>query len=64
MAYFLAGAVILQDPPMGTKIFWMTRPISGGMLIRAKLVAIFIFLVLVPALWSGFPGGWRADSGG
>jgi hypothetical protein len=50
MAYLLAGAAILQDPPVGTKIFWMTRPISGGMLIRAKLAAIFIFLVLVPAL--------------
>jgi hypothetical protein len=50
MAYLLAGAVILQDPPVGTRIFWMTRPISGGMLIRAKLVAILIFLVLVPAV--------------
>jgi len=49
-AYLLAGAAILQDPPVGTRIFWMTRPISGGMLIRAKLVGIFVFLVLVPAL--------------
>jgi hypothetical protein len=59
-AYLLTGVLILQDPPSGTKIFWATRPISGGMLLRAKLVEILLFLVIVPAVvW--LP--WRIASG-
>jgi hypothetical protein len=49
-AYILTAAAILQDAPVGTRMFWATRPISGGMLLRAKLISLLIFLVVTPAL--------------
>jgi hypothetical protein len=60
LAYLLSAAVILQDSPVGTKMFWATRPISGGALLGSKVLTLFLFLVVPPALvW--LP--WRIHSG-
>ncbi len=50
VAFVLAGFLVLQDPPTGTATFWSTRPISGGRLLRAKLLAAFLLLVLAPVI--------------
>jgi len=50
--FVLTGAVVGQDPLVGTKAFWKTKPISGWELLAAKalfvglLITIPLFLVL------------------
>lgn len=60
IAYIGTAALALEDPLVGSSAGWMTRPISGSMLWRAKLLgASLLFLVLplglhVPWwLWGG-----------
>jgi hypothetical protein len=54
LGYLLVALLVHGDPAIGTKAFWLTRPISGGRLFIAKgagLVAIFgvvPFLISLP----------------
>lgn len=48
--FVLAAAFVLEDPLVGTQMFWATRPISGGRLLAAKAGGIFVALVLWPVV--------------
>jgi hypothetical protein len=59
----LAGALVHEDRVVGSTSFWLTRPMAGGRLLRAKLLAALLLLVVAPALagvplwwWAGFSG--------
>lgn len=47
-AFFLSAAIVLEDSLVGTRVFWVTRPISGGRLLAAKSLAILLAVVLWP----------------
>jgi hypothetical protein len=48
--YVLVAAIIQEDPLVGSRAFWMTRPISGLQLLAAKLLVLLLIVVLLPAL--------------
>jgi hypothetical protein len=50
ITFVLTAAVIQQDLLVGTTSFWMTRPISGGRLLRAKLITLCLVFLLLPVL--------------
>ncbi len=52
VTYLLIGMMVLEDPVAGEKMFWVTRPISGGRLLVAKIVAaVLLFGVLPIIIW-------------
>lgn len=64
MGYLLAGALVLEEPIVGTTGFWKTRPIPPMRLLLAKAIALALLFVLAPAialapawLWCGFSAG-------
>ena len=64
VSFVLAAALIQEDLLVGTSAFWVTRPISGARLLRAKLLGLSLIFGLLPLLitlpwwlWCGF--GWR-----
>ena len=64
VSFVLAAALIQEDLLVGTKAFWRTRPISGGRLLRAKVLllgSIFLMLPLLLTLpwWLGCGYGLR-----
>ena len=50
ISFVLTAAVIQQDLLVGTTAFWMTRPISGGRLLRAKLITLGLVFGVMPVL--------------
>ncbi|HTC21722.1 MAG TPA: hypothetical protein VK859_12785, partial [bacterium] len=46
----MTGIARGEESPSSTTAFWMTRPISPGMVLKAKALFFGIFLVLVPLL--------------
>jgi hypothetical protein len=50
MSILLVGLVIHLDPLLGTRAYWMTRPVRPLALLGAKVAFLFFFLVLFPAL--------------
>jgi hypothetical protein len=50
VASFLVASLIYEDPPAGKDPFWLTRPLSGGQLLAAKLAVAGAVLVLWPVL--------------
>ncbi len=57
----LTAALALEDPLVGSQLFWVTRPISGGRLLAAKLLGAMLFFIIWPVvvsvpwwLWCGF----------
>ncbi len=50
LSFLLVAALIQEDLMVGTTAFWMTRPISGGRLLRAKLLTIALVFLLGPVL--------------
>ena len=50
VGFLLASALVLSDPLVGADMFWVTRPISGARLLRAKLGAALLIFGLVPVL--------------
>ena len=50
----LTAAIIHGDALAGTRSFWITRPISGGRLLGAKLLGLMGVIYLVPVL-AGLP---------
>jgi hypothetical protein len=50
VSFVLTAAIIQQDLMVGTTAFWMTRPISGARLLRAKLICIALVFIVAPVL--------------
>jgi hypothetical protein len=50
VSFVLTAAIIQQDLLVGTTAFWMTRPISGARLLRAKLISIGLVFLVAPVL--------------
>ncbi len=50
LSFVLVAALIQEDLMVGTTSFWMTRPISGGRLLRAKLLTIALVFIVAPVL--------------
>lgn len=50
VSFVLTAAVIQQDLLVGTTAFWMTRPISGARLLRAKLLGIGLVFFVAPVM--------------
>jgi hypothetical protein len=52
---FLVAALVFEDAPTGRDPFWVTRPISGGRLLTAKLLSaalmLFVPVVLADVAW-------------
>lgn len=60
-AYLLTILLLQDDAVIGTQQFWLTRPISRGRLLTAKLLGVFVVLALIPIAvslpwwwWHGF----------
>lgn len=51
-AYFLVAGLVYEDPPAGKDPFWLTRPVSGGQLLLAKLLFAGLMFVVWPVLLS------------
>lgn len=63
VSFLLAAALVLDDPLVGSQMFWATRPISGRRLLAAKVVAVLALLFLWPTtvwlpwwIWCGVEG--------
>ncbi|MEY4487529.1 MAG: hypothetical protein RIQ79_37 [Verrucomicrobiota bacterium] len=53
LTYVLVLRLVQADAPLRTRAFWRTRPISGGGLLTAKVLAAFLLFGLAPVLvWS------------
>jgi hypothetical protein len=50
IAYFLTGLLVYEDPLVGSDSFWVTRPISGGRLLGAKVAGAVLMFVVAPVL--------------
>lgn len=50
LSFVLVAALIQEDLMVGTTAFWMTRPISGARLLRAKLLTIGLAFLVMPVL--------------
>ena len=48
LSVLLVAALVQEDPLVGSSAFWVTRPVSGGRLLRAKLAAIGLVFILWP----------------
>lgn len=58
VAFLLVGSWVLEDPVVGSTQFWVTRPLSGTRLLRAKVLGVALLFVAVP-LFAVAPG-WLA----
>jgi ABC-type transport system involved in multi-copper enzyme maturation permease subunit len=50
LGWLLAVRIVHEDPPDDTSAFWLTRPLSPGMLLAAKLGLLSFLLLVVPGL--------------
>ena len=50
VGYLLTGALVLEDELIGTTGFWLTRPIAGGRLLKAKVAAASLLFIAAPTL--------------
>lgn len=50
VGFVLTGVLVLEDPVIGADAFWPTRPISGALLLGAKVLASLLLFVVAPAL--------------
>src|SRR3954464_494895 len=50
VTYLLIGMMVLEDPVAGEKMFWVTRPISGGRLLIAKVIAALLLFGILPLI--------------
>ncbi|MBI5381273.1 MAG: hypothetical protein HZA31_05175 [Opitutae bacterium] len=57
VTYLMVAAWVLEEPLVGTDMFWVTRPISGGRLLGAKVLGILLVFggmslaVRLPWVW-------------
>ena len=63
-SHVLAGAMVLEDSPVGTERFWLTRPTGKSGMLRGKLLAAALLFIVAPIVvllpfWvaNGFGGG-------
>jgi hypothetical protein len=61
VGFFLTILLIHEDGVVGTKQFWLTRPISRKRLLGAKMLSVLVVIGLIPVLvmvpwwmWCGF----------
>jgi hypothetical protein len=64
MSFVLVAALIQEDMLVGTSAFWVTRPISGARLLKAKFIGIGLIFGVLPVLvtlpwWLGCGYGLR-----
>lgn len=50
LAYVLVGTCVLEDPLVGTKAFWQTRPIANSRLLAAKTISVTLLFIVTPGL--------------
>lgn len=50
VGYLLAGAMVLEDPLVGTGGFLLTRPVANARLLLGKLLAALVLFVVAPAV--------------
>ena len=50
LAIVLTGALMLEDRVASPNAFWPTRPIGGGRLLAAKLLASFLCFIVAPVV--------------
>ncbi len=50
VAYVLVGLLVHEDAVVGTQVFWRTRPIRGGMLLKSKLLTCALIFGVLPVL--------------
>lgn len=55
--YLLVVLLVQEDPVVGTRQFWATRPVSGGTLLAAKALAA-VTILWGSALLVGLPWWW------
>jgi hypothetical protein len=63
-AYVMIAALIHEDSLVGARVFWRTRPLAGGRLLGAKLLAAALMFGVLPVLiwlpwWLACHYGWR-----
>lgn len=64
MGYVLVTRLVQADAPIGTSVFWLTRPISAARLLIAKGLGALLLFGLLPVLlllpwWLYCAFGWR-----
>ncbi len=64
LGYFLVVRLVHADALIGTKVFWLTRPISAVRLLAAKLLGALLIFGLLPVVlllpwWLYCNFGWR-----
>jgi hypothetical protein len=69
VGYILTIILIHEHGIVGTRQFWLTRPISRGRLLRAKTIGVVVVIGLLPVavslpwwLWCGFGVGQIANA--
>lgn len=50
MTFVLAALVVLEDSTLNERAFWLTRPIAGGRMLAAKVLALFLLLGVPPVV--------------
>jgi len=63
-AYVLVAALVHDDSLVGSHVFWRTRPLAGGRLLGAKLLAAALMFGVLPVViwlpwWLACHYGWR-----
>jgi hypothetical protein len=48
--YFAVSLVVHGDPLVGSRAFWLTRPIAPRSMFAAKLLVLIVLLVLIPVV--------------
>lgn len=67
IAALLVGAMVLEDPLVGSEVFWRSRPIRRTSLLAAKAMSAGLLFVVGPALvlvpvWLGIGFGWSGTA--
>ncbi|PTY00342.1 hypothetical protein [Opitutus sp. ER46] len=60
LTFLITAMVVQEDPVVGTRAFWQTRPIGTWRLLTAKLSVLLLGLIAVPILLHG-PWWWYFD---
>ena len=50
VGFFLVAGLVQEDPLVGQRTWWVTRPIAGLQLLSAKLIAAVLFFGVLPVL--------------
>lgn len=50
MLITIVPLLVHEDPVIGSTAFWVTRPITGGLLLASKTLFVFLFLIIPPLM--------------